>query len=46
MNYIDENIKEINQNKTLGILIVKENNKYVIKYLYDKKIKSIEYQLI
>ena len=41
-----KNIKEINQNKTLGILIVKENNKYVIKYLYDKKIKSIEYQLI
>ena len=45
MNYIDENIKEINQNKTLGILIVKENNKYVIKYLYDKRIKTIEYQL-
>ena len=46
MNYIDENIKEVNQNKTLGILIVKENNEYVIKYLYDNKIKSIEYQLI
>ena len=46
MNYIDENIKEINQNKTLGILIVKENNKYVIKYLYDKKIRSIEYKLV
>ena len=46
MNYIDENIKEINQNKTLGILIVKENNKYVLKYLYDEKIKSIEFKLI
>ena len=46
MNYIDENIKEVNQNKTIGILIVKENNKYVLKYLYDKKITSIEYVLI
>ena len=46
MNYIDENMKGINQNKTIGILIVKENNKYIIKYLYDEKIKSIEYQLV
>ena len=46
MNHIDENIKEVNQNKTIGILIVKENNKYVLKYLYDKKITSIEYVLI
>ena len=46
MNYIDENIKEVNQNKTIGILIVKENNKYVLKYLYDKKITSIEYKLM
>ena len=30
MNYIDENIKTVNQNKTIGILIVKENNKFVI----------------
>ena len=46
MNFIDENMKDINQNKTIGILIVKENNKYVIKYLYDEKIKSIEYKLV
>ena len=30
MNYIDENIKTVNQNKTIGILIVKENNKIVV----------------
>lgn len=32
MNYIDENIKTINQNKTIGIIICREDNHYVIKY--------------
>ncbi len=30
MNYIDEHLKTINQNKTIGILLVKENNNYVL----------------
>ena len=28
MNYIDKHLKTINQNKTIGILLVKENNEY------------------
>ena len=43
MNYIDENLKQINMNKTIGLIVVRENNKYVIKYSSDKRIKAIEY---
>ena len=46
MNYIDENLKKINQDKTIGIIICKQNNKYVIKYCSDNRIVAREYQLI
>ncbi len=32
MNYIDEHLKTINQNKTIGIVLVKENNEYILYY--------------
>ena len=38
MNYIDENIKLFNENKTIGIIICKQDNKYVIEYCSDKRI--------
>lgn len=43
MNYIDENIKKFNQDKTIGIIICKQNNKYVIKYCSDDRIIAREY---
>ena len=46
MNYIDENIKTIEENKTIGIIICKEENKYIIKYCSDKRIISRKYELI
>ena len=46
MNYIDRNIKKINQNKTIGIIICKKDNKYIIEYCSDKRIISREYLLI
>ena len=46
MNYIDKNIKKINDNKTIGIIIVKENNEYIIKYSSDERIKVTNYVLI
>ena len=46
MNYIDENIKKPNQNKTAGIIICKENNKFIIKYSSDSRIISREYMLV
>ncbi|MBQ4263059.1 MAG: DUF1016 family protein [Bacilli bacterium] len=46
MNYIDENIKKINQDKTIGIIICKHDNKYIIEYCSDDRIISREYELI
>ncbi len=46
MNYIDNNLRKIGQDKTIGIIICKENNKYVIKYSSDKRIISREYELV
>ena len=46
MNYIDKNLKNINQDKTIGIIICKKENKYVIEYCSDNKIMSREYELV
>ena len=46
MNYIDKNLKSINQNKTIGIIICKKENKYVIEYCSDDRIMAREYELI
>ena len=46
MNYIDENLRKINQNKTIGIIICKQDNKYVIKYCSDDRIIAREYELL
>ena len=46
MNYIDENLKTIEENNTVGIIICKQDNKYVIKYCSDDRIISREYELV
>lgn len=46
MNYIDKNIKRISQDKTIGIIICRKNNKYVIEYCSDNRIISREYELV
>ena len=46
MNYIDKNIKEINNNNTMGILICKRENKFVIEYCSDERIAVREYELV
>jgi len=46
MNYIDENLRNINQDKTIGIIVCKYDNKYVIKYCSDPRIMVREYFLI
>lgn len=45
MNYIDNNIKTIYQNKTIGIIVCKKDNKYIIEYCSDERIISREYLL-
>ena len=46
MNYIDKTIKSINQDKTIGIIIVRRNNKFIMDYCSDKRILSKEYLLV
>ena len=46
MNYIDKNVKTIEENDTVGIIICKEDNEYVIKYCSDDRIIAREYNLV
>ena len=46
MNYIDENVKKVVHEKTIEIIICKQDDKYVIKYCSDKRIVAREYELV
>ena len=46
MNYIDKNIKTIEENDTVGIIICRQANEYVIKYCSDDRIIAREYELV
>ena len=45
MNYIDKNIKSINQDKTIGIIICKKDNYFVMEYCSDDRIYRTTYVL-
>ena len=45
INYIDRNIKLNIHNKTIGVIIVKKDNKFVMEYVTDKRIITKEYIL-
>ena len=46
MNYIDKNVKEINDNKTIGIILCHKNNKLVMEFCSNPDIIIREYLLI
>ena len=46
MNYIGKNIKEVSNNNTIGILVCKRENKFVIEYCSDDRITVREYKLV
>ena len=46
MNYIDENLRKPFQDKTIGIIICKKNNEFLIKYCSDPRIIGKEYEII
>lgn len=46
MNYVDKHIKTIDENETVGSIICRKNNQYVIDYCSDKRILSREYELV
>lgn len=43
MNYIDKNIKTINEYK---IIMVKKNNKFYIEYCFDDRIIAGVYEIV
>ena len=45
MNYVDKNIKKITQDKTIGIIICKKYNKFVMEYCSDPRIYTSKYIL-
>ena len=45
MNYIDKNIKTINHDKTIGIIISRRDNHYYIEYCSDSRIYTRNYIL-
>lgn len=45
MNYIDNNIKKECMNKTIGIILCKENDDIVVKYITDERILFSTYEL-
>ena len=46
INYIDKNIKKITHDNTIGIIICKKDNNYVIEYSSDSRIIARKYELI
>ena len=46
MNYIDRKLKRFNQDNTIGIIICKKDNEYIIEYCSDKRIISREFKLL
>ena len=46
MNYIDRNLKRENQDKTIGIIVCKKDNEYIIEYCSDKRIIARNYELV
>ena len=46
MNYIDKNIRKIEQDKTIGIIICKKDNKFIMEYCSDDRIYQRMYELV
>ncbi len=46
MNYIDKNLKTITQDKTIVIILCKKDNKFIMEYCSDGRIKTREYELL
>ena len=45
MNYIDKNIKTINNNKTIGLIVVKKDNHLLLEYSSDSRIYETTFLL-
>ena len=46
MNYIDKKKKKNNQDKTIGIIVCRKDDKYLIEYSSDPRIRITTYELV
>ena len=46
MHYIDKNMKTMEEDRTIGIIIIRKNDKYVMEYCSDERILAKEYKMI
>ena len=46
MNYIDKNVKNIYQDKTIGIIIVRKDNQFIMEYCSDERIYRTTYEFM
>ena len=46
MNYIDKHVKNIYQSDTIGIIVCKKDDKYLIEYSSDDRIRITTYELV
>ena len=45
MNYIDKNVKDLSDDKTIGIIICSKNNQFIIEYSSDERIFAREFKI-
>ena len=45
MNYIDKNVKDVSDDKTIGIIICAKNNQFIIEYSSDERIFAREFKI-
>ena len=45
INYIDKNVKELHNDRTIGVVICRHDNKYVMEYCTDERIFTTTYKL-
>ena len=45
INYVDKNVKELFNDKTVGVVICKKENKYVLEYCSDNRIFTTTYKV-
>ena len=46
MNYIDKELKRIDHDKTIGIIIVKKDNNFIMEYCSDSRIIKTTYKIV
>ncbi len=46
INYVDKNIKEVFNDKTVGVIICKKENSYVLEYCTDDRIFTTTYEVV